>query len=444
MRTIGDGRERSEGGRGTVESDFPARLHGGFPIRKLRNRYWELNKGGRLRGVVRTTAALGVSIGLTCTAAVTLAAPAVAVSPTWYIMQRPVLPAAAPDNILFAVSCPSPGACVAAGNEGYSSSQTTLVETMRGRTWSVTRSPGTSAAFPVDFLNALSCTSIASCVAAGWATDPKEVTDRTLVETLSGTGWKVTRSPNPTTASNDLLGISCSSPTECVAVGDFGTTNSQKTLVETLRGATWRLTPSPSTPSPFVIDFLNGVSCTSANHCVAAGFAAGPTAMESRTLIETLNDGKWTITPSPNTGSPLNELFGVSCASRASCVAVGDTGTIGSQSTLIETLSGGKWGITPSPSTALSLNTLYFSWCNSSTSCVATGYAMNSAGTRAKTLIENLGTGAWRIVPSPNTDSPLNELFGYSCASSTSCYAVGAQGDGNDHKALIETTSGLH
>jgi hypothetical protein len=387
---------------------------------------------------------------MTWTTTTALAAPAMAVSPTWYIMQRPVFPGAAPDNILFAVSCPSPGSCVAAGNEGYSSSQTTLVETLRGRTWRVTRSPGTSAAFPVDFLNSVSCISIASCVAAGWATDPREVTDRTLIETLSGTSWKVSRSPNPTTASNDLLGISCSSRTECVAVGDFGTTSSQKTLVETLsqsaggRGATWRLTPSPSTPSPFVIDFLNGVSCTSPTHCVAAGFAAGPTAMESRALIETLDDGTWTITPSTDTGSPLNELYGVSCSSPASCIAVGDTGTIGSQSTLIETLSGGKWRITPSPSTASSLNTLYYSWCSSSSSCVATGYAMNSAGTRAITLIENMDGGDWRIVPSPNTGSPLNELFGYSCASSTSCYAVGAQGDGNYHKALIETTSGWH
>jgi hypothetical protein len=166
--------------------------------------------------------------------------------------------------------------------------------------------------------------------------------------------------------------------------------------------------------------------------------------MQSRTLIETLSDGKWTITPSPNSGSPINELFGVSCSSSASCVAVGDTGTIYAQTTLVETLSGGEWRVTPSPSTRLPLNTLYQSWCRSAASCVATGYAMNSGATKATTLIESLNGRSWTIIPSPNSNYAINELLGYACSSATSCYAVGVQGDGNAHQALIETTSGLH
>ena len=404
----------------------------------------ELKKGGPLRRSVRHTAALGVAVAAISASIVALAGPVAAVSPNWYIMQRPVLPTAAPDNILSAISCPSPGACVATGSEGYSASQTSLVETLRGGAWRVTPSPRTSAAFPVDYLGSVSCMSISACMAVGWATDTKEVNDRTLVEMLSGDNWKVTPSPNPSTVSNDLNGISCTSRTACVAVGDDGTTQSQKTLIETLVGNSWKLTPSPSTASPFPIDFLSGVSCSSSTHCVAAGLAAESTAMESRALIETLTDGKWTITPTPNSGSPINELFGVSCSSSASCVAVGDTGTIYAQTPLVETLSRGKWRITPSPSTPLPLNTLYQSWCRSSTSCVATGYAMNSGGTKARTLMEHLNGRSWTIVQSPNSAYALNELFGYACSSATSCYAVGLQGNGNAHQALIETTSELH
>ncbi len=406
--------------------------------------FWELEKGGPVRRIVHSAAALGVAVAAVSASAVALAGPADAVSPNWYIMQRPVLPAAAPDNVLSAISCPSPGACVATGSEGYSASQTSLVETLRKGTWRVTPSPGTSAAFPVDFLSSVACMSISSCMAVGWATDTKEVNERTLVETLSGDNWKVSPSPNPSTASNNLNGVSCPSRTACVAVGDDGTTSSQKTLIETLVGNSWKLTPSPSTPSPFPVDFLTGVSCSSSTHCVAAGFAAGSTAMESRALIETLNDGTWTITPSPNSGSPINELYGVWCSSSASCVAVGDTGTIYTQTPLVETLSRGKWRVTPSPSTPLPLNTLFQSWCRSSTSCVATGYAMNSGGTKAKTLIEYLNGRSWTIVPSPNSNNALNELLGYACSSATSCYAVGVQGNGNAHQALIETTSELH
>ena len=266
----------------------------------------ELEKGGPVRRVVRSTAALGVAVAAIAASAVALAGPAVAVSPDWYILQRPVVPTAAPDNNLSAVSCPSPGACVATGSEGYSASQTSLVETLRRGTWRVTPSPHTPAAFPVDDLNSVSCMSISSCIAVGWAMDTRQVDDRTLIETLSGDSWKVSPSPSPSTASNDLFGVSCTSRSACVAVGDDGTTSSQKTLIETLVGNSWKLTPSPSTASPFPVDFLNGVSCSSSTHCVAAGLAAGSTAMESRTLIETLTNGKWTITPSPNSGSPIN------------------------------------------------------------------------------------------------------------------------------------------
>jgi hypothetical protein len=394
-------------------------------------------------GRVTRFAALGVAVaGMTGSTAVALAAPAVGGPSTWHIMQDRVLPGAAPDNGLFGVSCPSPGSCVAVGDEGYSTAQRTLVERLRGGTWSVTASPGTPDAFPVDLLNSVSCISISSCVAAGWAADPMQDTDRTLIETSSGDNWKVTRSPNPNTASNDLLGISCSSRTACVAVGDDGTASSQKTLVETLSGGAWAVTTSPNTPSPFTIDFLNGVSCISATHCVAAGFAAGPNAMQSRTLIETLSIGGWKITPSPNTASPLNELYSISCSSPTSCVAVGDAGTLASQKTVIETLSQGTWRITSSPNTTEPLNTLYYAWCQSSTTCVAAGYGINSSGTATKTLIETLKRRRWGITQSANTSSPLNELYGYACAAPRACYAVGLEGYETEHNALIESTTG--
>ena len=283
---------------------------------------------------------------------------------------------------------------------------------------------------------------MSSCVAAGWATDAMQVTDRTLIETSSGANWKVTRSPNPTTASNDLLGISCSSRTACVAVGDDGTTSSKKRLLRHLAGVPGRWSTSPSTPSPFTVDFLNWVSCISATHCVAAGFAAGPNALQSRTLIETLSVGGWEITPSPNTPSPLNELYGISCSSPISCVAVGDAGTLASQKTLIETLTGGTWRITSSPNTTGPLNTLYYAWCQSSTTCVSAGYGISSTGTATKTLIETLKRGKWRITPSPNTSSPLNELYGYACAAPKACYTVGLDGYETEHNTLIEATTG--
>ena len=109
---------------------------------------------------------------------------------------------------------------------------------------------------------------------------------------------------------------------------------------------------------------------------------------------------------------------------------------------LVETLSGGTWKLAPSPDTALGLNELFYAWCRSRTSCGAAGYAMDPQGTEARTLIETLSGGVWRITASPNTASPLNELYGYSCASPSACYAVGVEGTSIAQEALIETSAG--
>jgi hypothetical protein len=226
-----------------------------------------------------------------------------------------------------------------------------------------------------------------------------------------------------------------------VAVGDDGTPSLQKTLVESLSDGTWRVMPSPVAGPPYAVNFLNAVSCVSPTHCVAAGFAADPTGMGSRTLIETLSGGSWRITPSPDTSSPINELYGIRCTTPTSCIAVGDDGSITSQQALVETLSGGTWKLTTSPDTPLGLNELFYAWCRSRTLCDAAGYAMNAQGTEARTLIETLSRGVWRITPSPNTASPLNELYGYSCASASACYAVGVEGTSTAQEALIETSA---
>jgi hypothetical protein len=350
------------------------------------------------------------------------------------------IPDPAADNLLFGVSCPIFNSCVAVGYAGYGSSQAALVETQSRGSWRVTPSPPAHPPYVVTALNAISCASARTCTAVGSATDATGLNGHTLVESSGGGTWRVTPSPNGTGALNTLSGVSCPSRVACVAVGDVGSPSSQRTLVETMSGGMWALTPSPNGPFPYVVNFLNAVSCVSSTHCVAVGFAADDTGMESRPLIETLAAGRWQITPSPSSGRPLNELFGVHCTTSVSCVAVGDYGNITAQKTLVETLTDGKWVITPSPDTKWPLNELFGASCSSSVSCAAAGYALNSAGTEAKTLVVTLKDGAWRISPTPNTPSPLNEFYGYSCASPTSCFAVGAQGTDNAQTELVEAS----
>jgi len=409
-------------------------------------------QGKPRRGVLRgTTSGLsithvvrwaGVTAAIACGALVGAATPVGASAASWRIDRGKAIEDPPPDNLLFSASCPSAKLCVAVGYDGHGNFQSTLVETMRGKSWRVTPSPVTASPYIDDSLNAVSCSSPTLCAAAGSATDVTGTREDTLVETLSRGTWAVTPSPDTQSALNSLAGVSCPSSTSCVAVGYAGTPSSQRTLVENLSRGEWRIQPSPVAGPPFVVNFLNAVSCISPTHCVAAGFAAGPAGMESRTLIETLSRGSWRITPSPDTSSPMNELYGVQCTTPTSCIAVGDDGSISAQRALVETLSGGTWKLTPSPDTALGLNELFYVWCPSQTSCGAAGYAMNPQATEARTLIETLSRGVWRITPSPNTASPLNELYGYSCASTGACYAVGVEGTSSAQEALIETSAG--
>jgi hypothetical protein len=402
-------------------------------VRELRTAHFEHDLGRITRAVVAAVAVVCTVIsGIPCSNA--------GASPVWRVLDGRHIPDPPLDNLLFGVSCPASNSCVAVGYNGNRTFQGTLVETLSGGTWRVTPSPMAGSPYLIDSLNAVSCVTARICTAVGSATNQMGTKGRTLVETLSHGTWRIGPSPNSRAALSTLSGTSCTSADGCVAVGDDGTPSLQRTLVERQTNGTWRLMPSPDASSPYVVNYLNAVSCVSPTHCVAVGFATDATGMDSRTVIETLDGSTWRLAQSPNTAWPLNELFGIRCTTSTACVAVGDYGSPEAQKTLVETLTGGIWTITPSPDTALPLNDFFYAWCRSRTSCAAAGYAMNSSGTETKTLVATLNGSTWTITPTPNTRSPLNELYGYSCATSGSCYAVGVSGTDNAQTALIEAS----
>ena len=93
-------------------------------------------------------------------------------------------------------------------------------------------------------------------------------------------------------------------------------------------GSVWSIVPSPNT-SPTQINQLNAVSCSGPSACVAVGIYATPEAnppynTPPQTLIESWNGSAWSIVPSPDTSSTLdNALSAVSCSNPSACVAVG-------------------------------------------------------------------------------------------------------------------------
>src|SRR5204863_1434722 len=93
-----------------------------------------------------------------------------------------------------------------------------------------------------------------------------------LAEAWNGSSWSIESTPIPSKASGaQLLGVSCSSSTDCTTVGDYaGSFTGISTLGEAWNGSTWTLQTTRN-PSGAQGSVLVGVSCAAAAACVAVG-----------------------------------------------------------------------------------------------------------------------------------------------------------------------------
>lgn len=151
----------------------------------------------------------------------------------------------------------------------------------------------------------------------------------------------------------------------------------------------------------------------------------------------------WSITSSPNTGTGNNFLDWVSCVSATSCKAVGDAVVGGVQRTLIENWDAASppWWNASSPNNGAGDNVLYGLSCASTSSCEAVGYYENASHVD-KTLIESWNGSSWSIVTSPNNGTGDNILNAVSCVSAGSCKAVGYDVVSGVERTLTETLNG--
>lgn len=186
-------------------------------------------------------------------------------------------------QILNAVSCTSATFCMAVGDQ----QKGLLTDQWDGTAWS-TAHP-TSSYYPFD-LRSISCTSATWCTGVGPATELTTGTIELLAGHWNGQAWSVgpIATPSSTIPASIGAGISCISPTDCVAAGAYQTdaTSSFLTLSSMWNGSAWSGLP-PADPSPYG-DALNGVSCVSTGQCVAVGLADTPTGA-TRALAELYN-----------------------------------------------------------------------------------------------------------------------------------------------------------
>jgi len=288
---------------------------------------------------------------------------------------------------------------------------TGAVQTGAAQTWKIDASPDLVGA-SVAHLAAVSCVSATFCVAVG-SVAPRAVLARTLVEMWDGLRWSHVASPygdTPVTVPRGVIsraqlnGVSCTSPRNCIAVGEYETKYAGLAVIERWDGSRWSIVPSPTATA-----VLTGVSCAGARFCMAVG-----------TAVERWNGSRWSIIG----GVPASSLSAVSCTSATFCLGVGSNGRRG----WAARWNGKRWLHVPirEPDYPDSPNLLGVS-CTSPASCVAVGAYLTGFGGAAPPVFggvaERWDGTRWSFV-----DTRDQALSGVSCRSGSDCIAVGTNG----------------
>ena len=336
-----------------------------------------------------------------------------------------------PDDGTFAqrltsVSCVSASNCVAVGSAGSFQVSTTLAMAWNGTEWSTMSTPNNGS----NELLSVSCVSASSCVAVGGAGTPFSGT--TLAMVWNGSTWSAVSSPSPSPGSNNkLMSVSCTSASNCVAVGFSGMMNQETTLAMVWDGSEWSIVSSPNPGTGFVGNKLNSVTCLSASSCVAVGSTSQGGL--GQTLVMSWDGSEWSVVSSPNSGQSGNALNSVSCVSATNCVAAGKAGS----RELVMAWNGSTWSVVSSPNASGTNDELRSVSCASASDCVAVGYTRT---TPVSTLVMAWNGTAWSIVSSPNVGTEGDYLNSAACVSATECVAVGySTFNGYSTKTLVQS-----
>jgi hypothetical protein len=366
---------------------------------------------------------------------------------SWSLQSSPS-PSPVHQSWFHSVSCGSPTTCTAVGTTfGAGSKMGEVVEQWNGTQWSIT----SAFAHSGWGLDSVSCFDSWHCLAVGggnnlamrgegsaWTDvsppvskpNPElhSVACRAPVDCevdvnypagalhwngSSGSSWQA--ESFPTADQNAFMGgITCLPGSSCVAVG--ATSNP---LAEVRHGTSWS-SQAMTDPIGPTSGFVHGVSCDSTTHCVGVGMSNGVTF--EAPYIEDWNGSTWSLDSRPLRVPRFTELESVSCASSASCVAVGEQFALNDEYKIgvALVLQNGRWN----PFKVDGTWRLTGISCTRASHCIAAAY-----GPAGGVAVQWNGT-SWSaprtVIPNPGRTSA--SLASIACTDDTDCTAVGNSG----------------
>jgi hypothetical protein len=342
----------------------------------------------------------------------------------------PTASALANQGNLNAVACTT--VCFAVGSHPSTDpgSPQPLIEKWNGSAWSTLTVSLPAGAFSGE-LDGISCTSASACVAVGQFINSSG-DEEALAVTYNGTKWSAQGIANPANMyAGQLLAVSCTNSTSCVAVGTLygsDTYYGGGAFAESWNGSSWTNQPVAYNPGTLEAT-LSSVSCTAANACTAVGNYSNAS-RRTVPLVERWNGSSWAVQMTTNPTNASNMVLnGVVCTGSAACIAVGDYDTSNyAQVGMVERWNGTSWAFrsvpAPSGGTQVTLNSLS---CTSGTACVAVGNFENSSGNQVglSALWDGTNWTAKAAASLPGSDSQQN-LVNVSCSGASACTAVGS------------------
>ena len=346
-------------------------------------------------------------------------------------------------SVLSGVACPSRKSCWAVGQSeskaGAYLNQLLHFAGKGGWTRVKVKEPGGSSPDDVNDLYGDTCLSVKDCWAVGDHATPAGALDNEILH-WNGSGWSQVAAPEPGGSgsgdSNVLYDVACSSPTRCWAIGDYQrAAYAQLNQVLRWNGKKWIkvAVPNPAgASSNSDQNMLLGDFCYSAAECWAVGQAS--TSGGSTISNEALRwDGKrWTRVPTPRQGDE-DYLDGMWCSSAESCWAAGGSSKRGAYLNQLLRWNGKSFSRSKAPDpggrSKKSENFLYEVVCPSGSECWAIGNVTSNLGKSYRNEILRWDGKKWSPERAPNPvgtrSGDQNILDWVACSSASDCWAVG-------------------
>jgi hypothetical protein len=307
---------------------------------------------------------------------------------------------------------------------------------------------GGSLDWNLPVMEQISCATATSCLAVGSSIRGTPGKSVPVAQVYDAGTWRnaVVKSPRTSGAPSALLGVSCPTPSYCLAVGEYNSTSWGNPVPYAMawNGRLLSAVARPPLPRSASLDTISGVSCPKVNSCVVLGHVTSADSVNG-TLVWTWDGAKWsTANPSTPDTPDMENFAAIECATATDCVAAGQTAD--GDNTVP---AAARWNGTSfkplRPPVPVGMIYAVFSGlsCVFRDHCVAVGLGYSAHQAPITSFLEVWNGRTWKLTtwgdPKRTRDA---ELAAVSCADARDCLAVGSEGPHTDQQAAALTWNG--